>query len=209
MNAGGGSLEEPSEKTSSVLSDHGEAGLVGPVLKALKFAAQKHTRQRRKDSEASPYVNHLIDIAEILAGVGGVSDLATLQAAILHDTIEDTQTTADELENMFGSEVRRLIEEVTDDKRLPKSERKRLQIEHAPYLSTRAKLIKIADKISNVRDVTHAPPTEWTLLRRQEYLDWTERVVSGCRGYNQALENLYDRTLAGGRQVLVGQCQDI
>jgi (p)ppGpp synthase/HD superfamily hydrolase len=200
-------LEKPSETTKNILSDQREAGLVGPVLKALKFAAQKHTRQRRKDSDASPYVNHLIDIAEILAGVGGIADITTLQGAILHDTIEDTQTTADELESVFGSEVRRLIQEVTDDKRLPKLERKRLQIEHAPYLSTRAKLIKIADKISNVRDVTHAPPTEWTLLRRREYLDWTERVVSGCRGCNHALESLYDRTLAAGRQILVRQGQ--
>lgn len=149
-------IGKASETANSVLSDHTEAGLVGPVLKALKFAAEKHSRQRRKDSDASPYVNHLIDIAEILACVGGIADLTTLQGAILHDTIEDTQTTADELEKVFGPEVRRLIEEVTDDKRLPKLERKRLQIEQAPYLSTRAKLIKIADKISNVRDVTHS-----------------------------------------------------
>jgi (p)ppGpp synthase/HD superfamily hydrolase len=202
------SLEKPSETANSILSDHSEAGLVGPVLKALKFAAEKHSRQRRKDSDASPYVNHLIDIAEILASVGGIADLATLQGGILHDTIEDTETTADELERVFGPEVRRLIEEVTDDKRLPKLERKRLQIEHAPYLSTRAKLIKISDKISNVRDVTHSPPAEWTLQHRQEYLDWTERVVSGCRGCNQALENLYDRTLAMGRQILMRQAQE-
>ena len=200
-------MEKPSETANRILSDHIEAGLVGPVLKALKFAAEKHSRQRRKDSDASPYVNHLIDIAEILASVGGIADLATLQGDILHDTMEDTETTADELERVLGPEVRRLIEEVTDDKRLPKLERKRLQIEHAPYLSTRAKLIEISDKISNVRDVTHSPPAEWTLQRRQEYLDWTERVVSGCRGCNQALENLYDRTLAMGRQILVRQAE--
>jgi guanosine-3',5'-bis(diphosphate) 3'-pyrophosphohydrolase len=203
----GRSLEKPFETTNSILSDHNEAGLVGPVLKALKFAAEKHTRQRRKDSDASPYVNHLIDIAETLAGVGGIADLTTLQGAILHDTIEDTQATPDELQDVFGLEVRLLIEEVTDDKRLPKLERKRLQIECARCLSTPAKLIRIADKISNIRDVTHSPPVEWTLQRRREYLDWTERVVSGCRGCNQALENLYDRTLAIGRQILVRQAE--
>src|SRR4051794_29805879 len=117
------------------------------LLKALKFAAQKHRNQRRKDSDASPYINHLIEVAEALASVGGITDLTTLQAAVLHDTIEDTQTSPEELEALFGSEVRGLVEEMTDDKRLPKAERKRLQTERAPRLSNRAKQIKIADKI--------------------------------------------------------------
>ena len=127
------------------------------LLTSLHFAADKHRDQRRKSQEACPYINHPIEVAEILSRVGGVTDLATLQAAILHDTIEDTQTTSEELEARFGAEVRRLVDEVSDDQRLPKAERKRLQIEHAPYLSPKAKLIKIADKISNVRDVTHSP----------------------------------------------------
>ena len=100
------------------------------------------------------------------------------------------------------AEVRRVVEEVTDDKRLPKAERKRLQIEHAPHLSARAKQIKLADKISNVRGVTQAPPADWPLARRQEYLNWTEQVVAGCRGCNAALEDFYDRVLAEGRRVL-------
>src|SRR6476620_8506819 len=129
-----------------------------PLLKALHFAADKHRDQRRKNAEASPYINHPIEVAELLARVGGVSDLVTLQGAILHDTIEDTQTTPEELETDFGAAVRAAVEEVTDDKKLHRLDRKRLQIEHAPHLSERAKQIKLADKISNVRGVTHTPP---------------------------------------------------
>jgi guanosine-3',5'-bis(diphosphate) 3'-pyrophosphohydrolase len=147
--------------------------IVAP-LRALHFAAGKHRDQRRKGAEASPYINHLIEVAELLARVGGITDLVTLQAAILHDTLEDTQTTPGELEAAFGLEVRGVVEEVTDDKRLPKAERKRLQVEHTPQLSTRAKLVKLADKISNVRGVIQMPPAEWSFERRREYLDWMD-----------------------------------
>jgi guanosine-3',5'-bis(diphosphate) 3'-pyrophosphohydrolase len=179
-----------------------EANTVAAILKALHFASIKHRDQRRKDVEASPYINHPIEVAELLARVGNVTDPVILLGAILHDTIEDTKTTAEELEEVFGSEVRHAVEEVTDDKRLPKAERKRLQIEHAPHLSKRARQIKLADKISNVLAVTQAPPADWPLARRLEYLDWTERVVAGCRGCNAALESFYDQALAEGRRTL-------
>ena len=175
---------------------------VAPLLKALHFAADKHRDQRRKNAEASPYINHPIEVAELLARVGGVTDIVTLQGAILHDTIEDTQTTPEELEEAFGPAVRAVVEEVTDDKTLHKLDRKRLQIEHARHLSDRAKQIKLADKISNVRGVTHTPPAKWPLERRKEYLDWTEQVVAGLRGVNPRLEQLYDELLAEGRAVL-------
>ena len=175
---------------------------VAALLKALHFAADKHRDQRRKDVEASPYINHPIEVAELLVRVGRVQDVVTLQAAILHDTLEDTKTTPDELDATFGTHVRRVVEEVTDDKRLPKLERKRLQIEHAPHLSSHAKHVKLADKISNVRAVTQTPPAKWPLARRQEYLDWTEQVVAGLRGCNAELEKLYDQLLAEGRRVL-------
>ncbi|MGH7966858.1 MAG: HD domain-containing protein [Candidatus Binatia bacterium] len=173
-----------------------------PLLSALRFAAVKHCNQRRKGVDAAPYINHLIEVVELLARVGGITDPVVLQAAILHDTLEDTKTTPEELEAAFGQAVRHVVEEVTDDKRLPNKERKRRQIEHAPHLSARAKLVKLADKISNVREVTEVPPTDWSLARRREYLDWSERVVSGCRGSNTDLEQLYDTTLAQGRRVL-------
>ena len=179
-----------------------ETTAVAPLLKALHFAADKHRDQRRKNAEASPYINHPIEVAELLTRVGGVTDIVTLQGAILHDTIEDTKTTPEELEEAFGAAVRAVVEEVTDDKTLHKLDRKRFQIEHARHLSERAKQIKLADKISNVRDVTHTPPAKWSLERRKEYLDWTEQVVAGLRGCNPGLEKLYDELLADGRTIL-------
>jgi guanosine-3',5'-bis(diphosphate) 3'-pyrophosphohydrolase len=175
------------------------------LLIALQFAADKHRTQRRKDAEESPYINHPIQVATILATKGGVTDLPTLLAAVLHDTIEDTKTTPEELEDHFGPEVRSLVLEVTDDKQLPKEERKRLQIEHAPLRSLKAKLIKLGDKIANVRDVTATPPTDWDPERRRAYLDWTEQVVHGCRGCNPGLEACYDEALRVGRAGLGAQ----
>jgi guanosine-3',5'-bis(diphosphate) 3'-pyrophosphohydrolase len=172
------------------------------LLQALHFSAEKHRHQRRKDRLSSPYINHPIEVTTVLATVGGVTDLETLVAAVLHDTIEDTATTGDELERRFGRAVRRLVEEVTDDKRLPKAERKRLQIVHARGASHRAKLIKLGDKICNVRDVTHAPPDGWDVQRRREYLEWTEQVVEGCRGASASLERCYDQALREGRKAL-------
>ena len=152
--------------------------------------------------DASPYINHPIEVATILATRGGITDLLTLTAAVLHDTIEDTETTPEELEEHFGRQVRMLVAEVTDDKRLPKAERKRLQVEHAASSSIEAKVIKFGDKISNVLDVTRSPPADWPLERRREYLDWTERVLAGCRGCNAGLETYYDKVLQGGRRAL-------
>ena len=171
------------------------------LLRALHFAAEKHRDQRRKGAEASPYINHPIEVTEILAGIGNVRDPVTLQAAALHDTLEDTETSPEELEGAFGSDVRRVVAEVTDDKSLPKLRRKELQIQHAPHLSERAKMIKIADKISNLRSIMRTPPVDWSLTRKAEYLEWTERVVAGCRGCNEPLERHYDEVLATGRGV--------
>jgi guanosine-3',5'-bis(diphosphate) 3'-pyrophosphohydrolase len=168
------------------------------LLRALHFAADKHRDHRRLDPDASPYINHPIEVAETLARVGCVTDIEVLQAAILHDTIEDTDTTGDEIEAHFGPGVRGLVEEVSDDKNLAKDERKRLQIEHAPKISDRAKLVKLADKICNVRDVSHAAPTEWSLERRNEYLAWSRAVVDGCRGVSDALEQEFDAVCQDG-----------
>lgn len=168
------------------------------LLGALRFAARKHRDQRRKDPSASPYINHPIDVSELLVRVGGIEDLDVLLGAILHDTIEDTETTAEELGHEFGQTVRRLVEEVTDDKSLPKQKRKDLQVLHAQRLSEGAKQIKIADKICNVRDITNSPPTGWSPERRAEYLIWSRRVVEGCRGASAALAAEFDAELATG-----------
>ncbi len=172
------------------------------LLEALHFSATKHSAQRRKDKDASPYINHPIRVAQLLASEGGVTDLVTLQAAILHDTVEDTDTTPEEIERHFGPEVRRVVEEVTDDKSLPKAERKQRQVEHAPHLSPQAKQLKIADKTANVQNIATSPPDGWSLERKREYLDWADRVVAGCRGCNSALEAVYDEVMAQGRQGL-------
>ena len=174
---------------------------MGAVLRAALFAADRHRAGRRKDADASPYINHPLAVAAVLAE-HGVHDSVTLQAALLHDTVEDTETTPAELEELFGPAVAEVVMEVTDDKRLDKAERKRLQIERSAGLSRRAKLVKLGDKISNVLDVAWKPPKEWSLSRRLEYLDWTEKVVRGCRGTNRALEDHYDRILAEARASL-------
>jgi (p)ppGpp synthase/HD superfamily hydrolase len=172
------------------------------LLKAIEFASRKHSTQRRKDEEASPYINHPIAVTHLLADTGGITDLVTLVAAVLHDTIEDTETTTSELDEHFGQTVRKVVEEMTDDKTLDKAVRKQRQIEHASHLTRRAKAIKLADKIANVRDVLESPPADWPLARRMDYLDWTEKVVAGCRGTNEALEKLFDQMLTRGKATL-------
>jgi len=162
------------------------------LLKALRFAAYKHRDQRRKDPRTTPYINHPIEVAEIISRIGGINDTDVLCGAILHDTIEDTQTTPEEIEREFGTAILRIVLAVTDDKLLPKETRKHLQIEHAPALSAEAKLVKLGDKICNIRDVISDPPTGWDDKRRREYVDWAGRVVDGLRGINPPLEREFD-----------------
>jgi len=168
------------------------------VFEALAFAAQKHRDQRRKDHVASPYINHPIEVARALVEVGGVTDLDVVRAAILHDTVEDTATTPEELEARFGPRVAELVMHVTDDKTLEKQERKRLQIEHAPHIPREAQCIKLADKLSNVRDVLANPPADWSDTRRAEYVAWAQDVIDGMRGANPALEAEFDRVVSAG-----------
>ena len=166
------------------------------ILKALEFAAHKHRDQRRKDALASPYINHPIALANVLSREGGVTDPVVLAAALLHDTVEDTETTPAELREAFGEKIAGIVAEVTDDKSLPKAERKRLQIEHAAAISREAKLVKLADKICNVRDVADHPPAKWDLARRREYFDWAKRVVDRLRGVHPELERRFDEAYA-------------
>ncbi|NJN15150.1 MAG: bifunctional (p)ppGpp synthetase/guanosine-3',5'-bis(diphosphate) 3'-pyrophosphohydrolase [Oscillochloris sp.] len=175
------------------------------VLRALEFAAERHSEQRRKDAAASPYVNHLIAVAHILAAAGSVNDSELLAAAALHDAVEDTGLTMAELAERFGPVIAGLVAEVTDDKSLPKAERKRLQEEHAPHLSARARQLKIADKISNLRDVTEHPPADWSFERRREYMHWCARVVNGCRGVNPGLDAAFDDVYRRAEAVFGGR----
>ena len=165
------------------------------VLQAAAFAAEKHRLLRRKDAEASPYINHPIQVAYILVQAD-VEDPVVLASALLHDTIEDTETTHDELEIVFGHEIANIVVECSDNKSLTKLERKQAQIDHAGHLSKRAKLVKIADKISNVSDIDGAPPAGWSLERKREYYDWAKRVVDQMRGVHPKLEARFDAEYA-------------
>ena len=162
------------------------------IIDALDFAAHAHRDQRRKGADQTPYIAHPIALARILAVEGDVVDPVVLAAALLHDTVEDCGVLPTHLAQRFGKEVADLVMEVTDDKALPKERRKELQVEHAAHISARAKLVKLADKIANVRDVGQNPPADWPSERRHEYANWAARVVDGLRGTHPALEAVFD-----------------
>ena len=166
------------------------------ILRAAAFAAERHRNQRRKDEEASPYINHPLALASLLAHDGQERDPAILMAALLHDTVEDTGTTFEELDQAFGRQVGSIVREVTDDKSLPPVERKRLQIEHAAQSSRAANLVKLADKICNLRDLNTSPPADWPIARKREYFEWAKQVVDQLRGTHHRLEELFDAEYA-------------
>jgi GTP diphosphokinase / guanosine-3',5'-bis(diphosphate) 3'-diphosphatase len=165
---------------------------LGLIMDALDFASRAHRDQRRKDAEASPYISHPIALARILTVEGSIEDSIVIAGALLHDTVEDCGVGFAELEARFGVDVTDVVRQVTDDKDLPKERRKELQIEHAPHLTYRAKLVKLADKIANVRDVGQQPPADWSAQRRRDYADWAKRVVDGLRGIHPGLEAQFD-----------------
>lgn len=163
------------------------------VIAALHFAARKHRQQRRKDPDHTPYINHPIELLNILANEAHIDDPVVLVGALLHDTVEDTPTTLEEIARVFGDDVASVVEQLTDDKSLPKATRKQRQVEHVAHVSDRAKLVKLADKIANVRDLAIAPPPDWSLERRREYCNWGKRVVDQIRGTHDVLEALFDQ----------------
>jgi guanosine-3',5'-bis(diphosphate) 3'-pyrophosphohydrolase len=169
---------------------------IGLVIRAVEFAAQKHRMQRRKDGDASPYINHPIALMHVLCIDGGITEPVILAAAALHDTIEDTETTEQELRTMFGDEIASLVLEMTDDKSIPKAARKRLQIEHAQHMSREAVLVKLADKICNLRDVSANPPAGWSVERRMEYFEWAKAVVDGLPQVSAELLGLFNAAYA-------------
>ncbi|KAK5645683.1 hypothetical protein RI129_004147 [Pyrocoelia pectoralis] len=177
---------------SSVNNNDNSSNTVEKLIKCINFAAIKHKDQRRLDPENTPYINHPIGVAYILTEEAKVTDIDVIQAAILHDTVEDTKTTFEEIETHFGSKVCSIVAEVTDDKTLPKETRKALQIEHAPTSSREAKLVKLADKLYNLRDLERAVPRKWTVDRVQQYFCWSKKVVDGLRGTNKCMEDNLD-----------------
>ena len=175
------------------------------IMEAAGFAADRHRNQRRKDAAASPYINHPLALAELLANEGGITDAVVLAAALLHDTIEDTKTSIDEIETQFGPEVAGIVAEVTDDKEQSSAERKQLQVEKAASKSDGAKLVKLADKICNLRDIAATPPANWSTERKLEYFRWAKEVVAGLRGANPALERVFDDVYAAGIRTVGGE----
>jgi len=186
--------------TTRFSSGHSACATLPEVRRATGFAAWKHTGQFRKGAGKTPYIHHPIEVAAILSEAGAVTDSDLLQAALLHDTIEDTDTESAEVDKHFGSRVCSIVQEVTDDKSLKKQERKAAQIAHAPHLSRDAQCLKLADKISNVFDVAFSTPVDWPLERQLEYFDWASQVVAGLRGCNAALEALFDEQVAKSRK---------
>lgn len=162
------------------------------LIRAIDFAAQKHRAQRRKGNSDTPYINHVIDVLHILHVEAEIHDSEILCAAVLHDTIEDTETSYDEITALFGVIIANLVMEVTDDKTLPKDVCKQLQISKAGLSSHKARCIKLADKIANVRDLIDSPPSHWPMERVIAYIDWSMRVVEGLRGTHEGLEGLFD-----------------
>ena len=172
------------------------AAPVQRIFAAAKFAAEKHAAQKRKGEAAEPYVNHLIEVAQLIASSSEQLDANLVMAGLLHDTIEDTGTTAAELEQVFGADVSSLVVELTDDKSLPKDVRKELQVEHAPHKSPRAQVIKLADKISNLRSLLTSPPANWSTERKRDYFAWAQRVVNALSAPNPILKAEFERTFA-------------
>jgi guanosine-3',5'-bis(diphosphate) 3'-pyrophosphohydrolase len=170
---------------------------LGRIFEALLFAARAHREQERKGS-GDPYVNHLIEVAELLVRVAGVTDADVLCAAVLHDVVEDTRVSPSEVETAFGSRVRLLVEALTDDKRLPKAERKRLQVEHMASACADVRTIKLADHCSNVAEL----PSDWSRQRQEDYLVWSERVAQACSGASPALDREHAGRLERARSRL-------
>ena len=169
------------------------------VTRALDYAAQKHVGQRRKGEAKEPYINHLAEVAHLLAEATGGGDTNLVIAGLLHDCIEDQGVKYEELVELFGADVAGLVRDVTDDKNLLKAERKRLQVEHSPHKSTRARMLKIADKTSNLRALVVSPPAGWDEQRKRDYFAWAQAVVAGCRGVNAFLEAKFDEAWRNGQ----------
>lgn len=167
------------------------------ILRAAHVASVWHAHQRRKGSAQEPYVNHLLEVAELVAeSPEGQNDENLIIAALLHDAIEDAKIHSSQIAEMFGADAADLVQEVTDDKTLEKQERKRLQIVNAPNKSRRAALLKLADKISNLRAVANDPPVHWPLERRREYVRWARAVVDGLPPASPWLRQKFEEAAA-------------
>jgi (p)ppGpp synthase/HD superfamily hydrolase len=174
------------------------------LARAWRVAAEQHVDQRRKGERQEPYVNHLAEVADLVAEATRGTDPNLVAAAVLHDTVEDTGMTKAKLARLFGADVASIVAEVTDNKKLPKAERKRLQVANASHKTRRAKILKLADKISNLRSIAKSPPRDWNLDRQQKYLKFSLDVAAGLRGSNAWLESELDRAARTLERKLAG-----
>jgi len=191
-----GKREFPAIESCSALNEVGSVNDCSLILRAACFAAERHRDQRRKGAEETPYINHPFAVASALCDEGGVTDPELLAAALLHDTIEDTATTKEELRKLFGSRIAGIVAEVTDDKSLSKAERKRAQLDHAAHASKDAQQLKIADKLCNLRDILTSPPADWPMFRKYQYFEWAKEVVDQVRDANPLLAEKFDAAYA-------------
>lgn len=172
------------------------------AVRALAFATLRHTDQRRKGRRAQPYVNHLVEVALLVSEATNGADAGLVAAALLHDVVEDQDVTLDEITTTFGDDVAHLVAEATDDKSLPAPERKRLQVEHAPHLSRRGKMLKLADKIANLRSLAEDPPEDWEEARLVAYVNWAQAVADGLRGASADLDAAFARATQDARDAI-------
>jgi GTP diphosphokinase / guanosine-3',5'-bis(diphosphate) 3'-diphosphatase len=191
-----GKREFPVIESCHALNEVGSVNDYSLLLRAARFAAERHRDQRRKGIEESPYINHPFAVASALCDEGGVTDPELLAAALLHDTIEDTATTKEELRAAFGSRIAGIVAEVTDDKRLSRAVRKRLQVDQAAHVSKDAQQLKIADKLCNLRDVITSPPADWPMFRKYQYFEWAKEIVDQVRAANPLLAAKFDAAYA-------------
>lgn len=191
-----GRLLQSLRSNATIAKPHCTKSEVQVLMDAVQFSSEKHKDQRRKNTLQHPYINHPIRVARLLAVDAAVSDINVIVSALLHDTVEDTDTSIDEINKYFGPVVARIVGEVSDDKSLPKQARKQMQIDHAPNASVQAKLVKLADKLDNLTDLSQVTPVGWQPERVLEYFSWSEKVIAGLRGTNAVLETRLDQVLA-------------
>ncbi len=175
------------------------------VLRAADTAAHWHRHQRRKGAAQEPYINHLLEVASLVAQATGGGDANLVVTALLHDAIEDCDVPRSDIAAAFGEDVATLVGAVTDDKRLRKDVRKQLQIDHAPGQPLRAKILKLADKTSNLRALAESPPADGPAQRKRDYVEWARAVVAGLRGANPWLETRFEEAAAAADRLLVAE----
>jgi len=192
----------PSDDQINPVSTKQDDAFTALLVRAYAVAARQHAGQTRKDVAKTPYINHPIQVADLLSTVAQVTDSHVLAAAVLHDVVEDTDITIPQLAAEFGDRVAKLVAECTDDKSLPKIQRKRLQIINAPHKSPEAKLIKLADKITNVSDIVSA---DWPVESKIEYIAWARQVVAGLCGINSDLDAAFEAALVSAQKLVAEQ----